>query len=66
LFKQQRIRENRDARRKRIKDEHKFVMNMVSLFLEGIEPSSIEEFIIDSGHVSNNNYYISSVKVCFS
>ncbi|KAK3736698.1 hypothetical protein QZH41_011488 [Actinostola sp. cb2023] len=47
---QQRIRENREARRKRIKEEHKFVMNMVSFFLEGIDPSSMEEFIIDSEH----------------
>lgn len=29
-------------------------MNMVSFFLDGIEPSSMEEFIIDTEHVSIN------------
>lgn len=47
---QQRAKENREARKRMITDEYRFIMGIVGGFLD-LEVSAIEEFIADSEEV---------------
>lgn len=47
---QQRAKENREARKRMITDEYRFIMGIVGGFLD-LEVSAIEEFIVDSEEV---------------
>ena len=49
---QQRARENREARKRMITDEYRFIMGIVGGYL-GLEISAIEEFVVDSEEVLN-------------
>ena len=49
-FSQQRARENREARKRMITDEYKFIMGIVGGFLD-LEMATVEEFITDSEEV---------------
>ena len=55
-FFQQRIRESREARRALLRDEHRFIMNIVSMRLE-IDVSAVEEFVINSNEVPKTSLY---------
>lgn len=43
---QQRAKENREARKRMITDEYRFIMGIVGGYLD-LEVSAIEEFIVD-------------------
>ena len=47
---QQRARENREARKRMISDEYKFIMGVVASYID-LEVSAVEEFIVDSEEV---------------
>lgn len=47
---QQRARENREARKRMISDEYRFIMGIVGSYID-LEVSAIEEFIVDSEEV---------------
>ena len=47
---QQRAKENREARKRMITDEYRFIMGIVGGYLD-LEVSAIEEFIVDSEEV---------------
>ena len=47
---QQRARENREARKKMISDEYRFIMGIVGSYID-LEVSAVEEFIVDSEEV---------------
>lgn len=47
---QQRARENREARKRMISDEFKFIMGIVGSYID-LEVSAVEEFIVDSEEV---------------
>ena len=47
---QQRARENREARKKMISDEYRFIMGIVASYID-LEVSVVEEFIVDSEEV---------------
>ena len=47
---QQRARENREARKRMISDEYKFIMGIVGSYID-LEVSAVEEFIVDSEEV---------------
>ena len=49
-FFQQRARENREARKRMITDEYKFIMGIVAGYLD-LEMATVEEFVIDSEEV---------------
>ena len=49
-FSQQRARENREARKRMITDEYKFIIGIVGGYLD-LEMATVEEFITDSEEV---------------
>lgn len=47
---QQRAKENREARKKMISDEYRFIMGIVGSYID-LEVSAVEDFIVDSEEV---------------
>lgn len=50
-FLQQKVRENREARKRMITDEYRFLMGIVGGYVD-LDVSAVEEFVLDSEEVS--------------
>ena len=50
---QQRAKENREARKRMINEEYRFIMGIVGGYLD-LEVSAVEEFVVDSEEVLKN------------